>query len=152
MRIGFTIVATVALLAALPFGAAAEEMITKKGLPLPPRSSGTGDGTAQDSGAKLYHPDDKRAVLPPRSRRPPALGNVVTRKPCDFVTTAWPCKPPREIDLTGAPRIGPPQPGLLEGDGGLARNAPSAAGSPLAPLGGAGNVGGGRTGGSPNLR
>src|SRR5215470_18142463 len=67
MRIGFTIVATVALLAALPFGAAAEEMITKKGLPLPPRSSGTGDGTAQDSGAKLYHPDDKRAVLPPRS-------------------------------------------------------------------------------------
>jgi len=50
-----------------------------------------------------------------------------------------------------APRIGPPAPGLLEGDSGFSRNAPSATGTPIAPSGGAASTGTIR-GGSQNVR
>jgi len=75
---------------------------------------------------------------------------------CGFLQTATPRTmriPPPDLGRanTPPPRFKTPAPGLLEGDAGFSRNAPSATGTPIAPTTGGGTSTGGR-GGSPNVR
>jgi hypothetical protein len=67
---------------------------------------------------------------------------------CGPVPTADPRQPlhpaklPKVDSPVPGPHIGPTQPGLLEGDGGFARQGPAGTGTPSAPTGGGRSLGG----------
>src|SRR5262249_6450333 len=75
---------------------------------------------------------------------------------CGFIQTATPRTtqiPPPDLGRANTPRFKTPAPGLLEGDAGFPQNAPAAVGTPIVPATGGGTgTGGGRTGGSSNIR